>query len=94
LLKPSARIADGYRSVTAVLKSGQTVQGVAKNYNNYSAQILDHAGTLHLLNRDEIASLDVKDTSMMPALSEPNEALDLVAFLSRQSARQGMGDSR
>jgi putative heme-binding domain-containing protein len=93
VMKPSARIADGYRSVTAVLKSGATVRGVARNYNNYSVQILDHAGKLHLLSRDEIANLDVMDASMMPAVSDPDEALHLIAFLSRQSIR-GTGDSR
>jgi cytochrome c oxidase cbb3-type subunit III len=99
VMKPSARIADGYRGVTAVLKSGRTLQGVAKNSNNYSVQILDHAGKLHLLSRDEIAKLDVMDASMMPAVSDPNEALHLVAFLSRQSTRAQSaqpktGDSR
>jgi cytochrome c oxidase cbb3-type subunit III len=94
VMKPSARIADGYRSVTAVLKSGRTVQGVAKNYNNYSVQILDNAGKLHLLSRDEIAKLDIMDVSMMPAVSDANEALDLIAFLARQSTRPKTGDSR
>jgi putative heme-binding domain-containing protein len=94
VMKPSARIAAGYRSVTAVLKSGRTLQGVAKNYNNYSVQILDHAGKLHLLSRDEIAKLDVMDTSMMPAASDPNQALHLVAFLSRQSTRQTRENAR
>jgi putative heme-binding domain-containing protein len=87
VLKPSARIADGYRSVTAVLTSGRTVRGVAKNQNNYSIQILDHAGNLHLLSRDEISKVDVMEASVMPAVSDPNEALHLVAFLSRQSTR-------
>ena len=87
LINPSARIVDGYRSVTAVLKSGVTVQGVAKNQNNYSVQILDRAGKLHLLSRDEISTLEVMDASMMPAVSDASEALHLVAFLSRQSTR-------
>jgi putative heme-binding domain-containing protein len=94
LMKPSARIADGYRSVTAVLKSGRTIQGVAKNYNNYSVQILDNAGKLHLLSRDEIAKLDIVDVSMMPAVSDANQAMDLIAFLSRQSTRSMTGGSR
>jgi putative heme-binding domain-containing protein len=94
IMKPSARIAEGYRSVTAVLKSGSTVQGVARNYNNYSVQIVDHAGKLHLLSRDQTAKLDVRDTSLMPALSDPNELLHLIAFLSRQSTRSKIGDSR
>jgi len=94
VMKPSARIAEGYRGVTVVLKSGRTVQGVAKNYNNYSVQILDNAGKLHLLSRDEITKLDMMDGSMMPAVSDANEALHLIAFLSRQSTRPKAGDSR
>lgn len=94
VLKPSARIADGYRSITAVLKSGPTVQGVAKNYNNYSVQILDAAGRLHLLSRDQIESLDVMDASIMPPLSDPKEARHLIAFLSQQSTRAKMENSR
>jgi putative heme-binding domain-containing protein len=87
ILKPSARIADGYRGITAVLKSGRTVQGVAKNQNNYSVQILDRAGQLHLLNRDEISKLEIMDASLMPPVSDPDEAIHLVAFLARQSTR-------
>src|SRR6185436_19291890 len=93
VMKPSERIAEGYRSVTAVLKSGGTVQGVAKNHNNYSVQILDSSGKLHLLRRDEIAKLDMMEASMMPAVSDANEVLHLIAFLSRQSTRSWTGDS-
>ena len=94
IVKPSARIANGYRSVEAVLKSGRTVKGVAKNYNNYSVQILDQSGKLHLLSRDEIAKLDVMDTSMMPPVSDANEVVHLVAFLARQSIRPKGEDAR
>jgi putative heme-binding domain-containing protein len=92
--RPSARIADGYQGVTAVLKAGRTVKGVAKNSNNYSVQILDHAGKLHLLNSDEIARLDWAEGSMMPALSDPDDAVHLIAFLSRQTTRPKIGDLR
>lgn len=94
VLKPSQRIAEGYRSVMVVLKSGRTVQGVAKNFNNYSVQVLDPAGKLHLLSREEIATVEVSETSMMPAVSDPDEALHLVAFLARQSTRTNTGGSR
>jgi putative heme-binding domain-containing protein len=86
LLKPSERIADGYRGVTAVLKSGRTLQGVAKNYNNYSVQIVDKAGKLHLLNRDEITKLDLMDGSLMPAAASASDVDDLIAFFVRQGA--------
>ena len=94
ILKPSARIAEGYRTVTVVLKSGRVVQGVAKNYNNYSVQVLDKAGKLHLLNREEISKVDIADVSMMPAVSDPREAQDLIAFLSQQSTRPARGGSQ
>jgi putative heme-binding domain-containing protein len=94
VMKPSARIANGYRSVTAVLKSGRTIQGVAKNHNNYSVQILDNSGKLHLLSRDEVTKLDLADTSMMPAVTDASHARDLIAFLSHQSTRPNTGDSR
>jgi putative heme-binding domain-containing protein len=92
VMKPSARIAPGYRSVRAALKSGLTLEGVAKNYNNYSVQILDKTGKLHLLRREDIAQLDVMDVSMMPAVSDADEVLHLVAFLSQQSVRRKTGD--
>jgi putative heme-binding domain-containing protein len=94
VMKPSARIAEGYRTVIAVLKSGPALQGVAKNYNNYSVQLLDRTGKLHLLTRDDVSELDVTETSMMPAVSDPDEALHLVAFLARQSTRKATGDSK
>jgi cytochrome c oxidase cbb3-type subunit III len=94
ILKPSARIADGYRGVTAVLKSGGTIKGVAKNHNNYSVQIVDSQGKLHLLSREDIAKLDMMDGSMMPAVTDATEARDLIAFLARQSTRPKTGGAR
>ena len=94
LLKPSARIAEGYRGVTATLKTGGAIRGVAKNRNNYSIQILDHAGKLHMLSFENIAKLDEAEASLMPAVSDPNEALHLLAFLSRQSTRSQDGNSK
>jgi putative heme-binding domain-containing protein len=85
--KPSARIANGYQTANAALKSGGAIQGVAKNHNNYSVQILDNSGRLHLINRDEIATLELAGTSMMPAVTDPDEARHLVAFLALQSSR-------
>jgi cytochrome c oxidase cbb3-type subunit III len=92
--KPSARIANGYRAVSATLHSGRTVQGVAKNFNNYSVQILDRGGKLHLLNRTEIAKLEWKDESMMPAVTSAADAENLIAFLAGLSTRPREGGSR
>ena len=84
LRKPSARIEHGYRSATAVLPDGSTLRGVARNYNNYSVQILDATGRLHLLERRNLKSLEIPDSSMMPPVTNPE---DLLAFLAKQSTR-------
>lgn len=87
LTKPSARIAAGYSAVTATTADGRRIDGVAKNYNSYSAQILDRAGKLHLLRRADLKSLDVKEASLMPAVADAAAVNDLLAFLTRQTMR-------
>lgn len=92
--KPSARIEDGFRGVSAVLRGGRAVRGVAKNFNNYSVQIVDSSGRLHLLQRSELTGLELMDGSMMPAVSDASILADLVAFLARQTIRPYEGESR
>ena len=87
--KPGARIAEGFRGVTAVLASGATVKGVAKNYNNYSVQILDGSGKMHLLETREVKRLEWADGSLMPAVTGAEDAQNLIAFLARLSTRGG-----
>lgn len=94
LMKPSGRIAEGYRKGTVVLKSGRELQGVVRNYNNYSVQILDGSGKLHLLATDDVAKLEVLDVSIMPAVEDRDDARNLIAFLSRQSSRPRSGDAK
>ena len=87
--KPGARIAEGFRGVTAVLASGATVKGVAKNYNNYSVQILDGSGKMHLLETREVKRLEWTDGSLMPAVTGAEDAQNLIAFLAKLSTRGG-----
>ena len=94
VMKPSARIADGYRAVSAVLRGGRTVKGVAKNFNNYSVQIVDGSGRLHLLQRSELTGFELLEGSMMPAVTDAGTVADLVAFLARQTVRPYEGESR
>jgi putative heme-binding domain-containing protein len=93
ITKPSARIEDGYRGALAVLKTGRRVQGVAKNANNYSVQILDAQGRLHLLDRAGLLEFTLQDKSMMPAMAG-QDAVDLIAFLAQQTVRPSQGASR
>jgi hypothetical protein len=82
----------GQEGVTVVLKSGKQIQGVARNRNNYSLQVLDRGGDLHLISMLDVERLDVSARSPMPddfgkRLSK-EELQNLYAFLSRQSVRR------
>lgn len=94
IAKPSARVGEGFEGVTAILKDGRKVEGVAKNHNNYSVQIVDRNGRLHLLTQIEVAKLEFREGSMMPAVSSAEQISDLVAFLAGQSTRPYEGGSR
>ncbi|MFN7919834.1 MAG: c-type cytochrome [Bryobacteraceae bacterium] len=93
ITKPSARIEEGYRAAAAALKSGATLRGVARNWDNYTVQLMDKSGKLHLLDRSSLAKFEVMDQSMMPA-ADPAHVADLLAFLARQSTRKFEGDGR
>jgi cytochrome c oxidase cbb3-type subunit 3 len=91
LLKPSARIVDGYAGVTAAALDGGEISGVARNNDDYSIQILDAKGDLHLLSKDQLREVVFRKDSLMPADYEkrltPEEISNLIAFLARQSVR-------
>jgi putative heme-binding domain-containing protein len=93
ILDPSARPTDGFLGIRVLTQAGGTVEGVAKNYTNYSVQLLDASGKLHLLARQDVKSLEFVKGSLMPGdygrrLSS-GELQNLLAFLSRQSVRKG-----
>ena len=78
----------GYRPVKVVTRSGETVEGIAKNEDGFSIQILDFHDRLHLYDKSELRQIVLGTTSLMPhnydqALT-PGEYQDLVAMLARQ----------
>ena len=81
----------GQEAVTVKLKNGKQVQGLARNRNNYSLQVLDRQGNLHLISMLDVAELDLSARSPMPddygrRLSK-QELQDLIAYLARQAVR-------
>jgi hypothetical protein len=67
---------------------GLILEGIVKNENNFSLQLLDLDRKLHLFNRDELAEVTYAPRSLMPSNYDerltPAELQDLLAFLSRQ----------
>jgi alcohol dehydrogenase (cytochrome c) len=70
-----------FRAVTVHLKSGQTLRGIAKNESTYDLQLLDTAGRLRLLTKDQITEV-TPERSLMPAVQATDtEMHDLLAYL-------------
>jgi len=81
----------GKEGVTVVLKNGKTIEGIARNRSNYSLQIIDSKGALHLVPMTDVKEIKVSEHSPMPddyakRLSR-EELRDLLAYLARQTAR-------
>jgi len=67
------------------------IQGVARNRSNYSLQVVDKSGSLHLIWMKHVVELVVSEGSLMPRdyakRLSPQELQDLLAFLARQNLR-------
>ena len=83
----------GNEGVTVALKNGQMIQGIARNRSNYSLQVVDRDGALHLISMADVKELTVSERSLMPsdygARLSKQEIDDLLAYLSRQVLRPG-----
>ena len=81
-------IPPGYRPVKVVTKKGEIVEGIAKNEDAFSIEILDYKDKLHLYDTNELRQIDLGKTSLMPhnydKVFAPNEYQGLVAMLAKQ----------
>lgn len=102
ILEPSKRIAENYIPAEVVTNDGKRIKGSILNRNNYSVQMMDGKGELHLLPAAELREIVFQKDSWMPGnyaerLSE-DELRNMIAFLSRQaghpSAQPGEGRRR
>jgi len=81
----------GNEAVTVTLTNGQVIQRLARNRSNYSLQVVDRKGALHLISMTDVKALTISDRSPMPGdfgtRLSAEEMEDLLAYLSRQSLR-------
>jgi putative heme-binding domain-containing protein len=81
----------GKEGITVTMKNGTVVKGIARNRSNYSLQVVDTKGELHLIQMTDVKEIAVLDRSLMPddytTRLTAGEMRDLLAFLSRQSVR-------
>lgn len=92
ILEPSKDLSMlGNEGITVTLDNGQTIRGIAKNRSNYSLQVVDAKGNLHLIDMVHVKDLSISDRSPMPGdygqrLSK-EEMTDLLAYLAQQTLR-------
>jgi putative heme-binding domain-containing protein len=89
ILEPSKRIPENYIPAEAVTNDGKRIKGSILNRNNYSLQMIDGKGELHLLPASEVREIVFQKGTWMPQnygqrLSE-DELQNVIAFLSRQA---------
>ena len=78
----------------AKTKDGREIRGVRRNEDTFSLQMVDASGTLHLLDKLQLADVRVENTSLMPGdygtKLAAGEIDDLVAYLSTLRERDLM----
>jgi len=95
IVDPSERGVTEYQPVKITFRKGGTLEGICRNRTNYAMQVIDRAGKIHRVDMGEVEAIVFRKTSMMPANYKTRltaeEMTDLVAFLSKQSARPAEG---
>jgi cytochrome c oxidase cbb3-type subunit 3 len=82
----------GQEGVSIRLKNGKESHGIARNRNNFSLQVLDREGNLHLVSMLNVDELKISARSVMPddygRRLSAQELQNLLAFLARQALRE------
>ncbi len=84
IVDPNAEVAPEYWPVTAVTKTGETIQGIRMNEDMDSIQIRESGGHLRTLMKAELRSWEISRQSPMPSFKDklPSGDLEnLVAYL-------------
>ena len=67
IVSPNKNLDPRSRVVLATLPNGKTFEGIARNEDNFSVQLLTRDGAFHLFTKSELASLKYRHESPMPA---------------------------
>ena len=84
LRSPSEVVGPNYRAIRIVTKGGSTFQGLLRNEDTYSIQILDENESLRAFMKADLESIEKPEESLMPPFDSffsSREIQDLVAYL-------------
>jgi len=98
IVSPNRDLDPRRRTVVATLTNGSSLEGLARNEDNFSLQLLTPDGALHLLSKSLLASLTYRNQSPMPAdygsKLSPAELDDLVKFLFASAEKNSNRNSK
>lgn len=90
IVKPTRIVRSGYKRAVVTAKSGNKLQGLVRNEDNFSVQLQDENGSYHLFQKSDLKNLEYLDQPLMPTdygtRLTAAELDDLVSFLMRASA--------
>ena len=66
ILRPNDRLLPGQEAVVVTTRTGQRWEGMIRNEDNFSLQVLDPQGAFHLVMKSELESFERRPTSLMP----------------------------
>ncbi len=67
ITSPAKNVASPQKSVVAITRDGRTVNGVVRNEDNFSIQILTAGGAYFFFPRSDLQSLEYQDHPIMPS---------------------------
>ena len=75
----------GYKTAELTMRDGTKIEGVVRNEDNFSLQLLTKDGSFHFLEKSDLQTLRYRDESLMPAdygkRLDQKELNDLISFL-------------
>jgi cytochrome c oxidase cbb3-type subunit III len=84
LLDPTARLPAEFLMVRVVTRSGQTVEGIRVNEDNFTIQLKDSSGAIRSFDKAQLESQEqLRGKTPMPSFKSlsPTDLQDLVAYL-------------
>jgi len=98
ILNPGGRARSGYAPAIATRRDGTRMEGVVRNEDNFSVQLLTADGRFHLFEKSDLQSLEYPNSSIMPANYSERlnhaDLNDLTSYLMNTDSPHGeMSDS-
>lgn len=90
ILNPNMKVTPGFHVAVIQTKDRRAMEGIVKNEDNFSLQVMTLDGDLRAFPRNDVAEVRIEPRSLMPADAGlrllPDQLQNLLAFLDRQRA--------